>query len=103
MEAQEKKIVTYKAEYDEISYPHNNSRGMSRESAYRCLKDFSSEKIRVWDSNMGDKYRYDVDMNDLVWEFGDSIKHIMGYECQLAHADYHGRRWDVWFTPEISI
>lgn len=172
MDAQEEKKVTYKAEYDEISYPHNTktgeriekryrsilqiipgmasyyynpqtfyvdslendplgkvllhqawdealhtvmedptkdlfkilkSQGMSRESAYRCLKNFNSQKIRVWDSNMGDKYRYDVDMNDLVWELGDSIKSIMGYECQLAHADYHGRRWEAWFAPEISI
>ena len=77
--------------------------GIAKESNYRCLKNFGTEKIRVWDSNMGDKYRYDVDMNDLVWELADSIKDVMGYECQLAYADYHGRRWEAWFAPEIAI
>ena len=170
--AQEENTATFKAQYDEISYPHNaktgeraekvyrsilqvipgkasyyynpqtyyvdslendpmgkillsqawdealhtamedssedlfqllKSQGVSRESSYRCLKDFITEKIRVWDSNMGDKYRYDVDMNDLVWELGDSIKNVMGYDCQLAYTDYHGRRWEAWFAPEIAI
>lgn len=77
--------------------------GTMKESDYRCLKDFSTNKIKVWDTNWNDQYRYDVDMNDLVWELGDSIKNIMGYECQLAYADYHGRRWEVWFAPEIAI
>ncbi len=75
--------------------------GFIRESRYRCLKDFSKGSIRVWDSNMGDKYRYDIEMADLNWELGDSTKNVMGYECQLAIADYHGRKWHAWFTPEI--
>ena len=172
MAAQVEKTATFKAQYDEISYPHNSktgertekvyrsilqiipglasyyynpqtfyvdslendpqgkvwlyqaeeavlhaamesnpldwfklmrSQGIAKESNYRCHKDFGNERIRVWDSNMNDPYRYDVDMNDLVWELGDSIKNVMGYECQLAYADYHGRRWEAWFAPEIAI
>lgn len=34
---------------------------------------------------------------------GDSTKNILGYECFHATTDYHGRVWDVWFTPEIPI
>lgn len=77
--------------------------GITRGKRYKCRKAFSSGKITVWDSNMGDRYRYEVDMDELQWELGDSIKNVMGYECQLATADYHGRRWLAWFTPDLAV
>ena len=36
-------------------------------------------------------------------EVSDSTKTILGYECFLASADYHGRKWIVWFSPEIPV
>ena len=33
----------------------------------------------------------------------DSTKTLLGYECLMAIADYHGRRWTAWFSPEISL
>lgn len=48
-------------------------------------------------------YTYDVPMDELVWETGDSTTVILGYECQNATADYHGRRWTAWFTPDIPV
>lgn len=75
--------------------------GLVKESQYRCFKDFNAGYIRVWDSNMGDRYRYDIDMADLNWVLGDSTTNILGYECHLATADYHGRKWTAWFAPEI--
>ncbi len=70
---------------------------------YRCKKDFNTGEISVRDSNMGDKFRYKVDMSDLKWELNDSVKNILGYECQLAEADYHGRKWYAWFAPDIPV
>lgn len=80
-----------------------SQQGFMPESRYRCLKDFNNNNMRIWDSNMGSKYRYDIDMADLIWELGDSIKNIVGYECQNAYADYHGRKWEAWFAPDIPI
>lgn len=80
-----------------------SQQGFMPESRYRCLKDFNNNNMRIWDSNMGSKYRYDIDMADLIWELGDSIKTVVGYECQNAYADYHGRKWEVWFAPDIPI
>ena len=77
--------------------------GFVRNSRYKCLKDFNKNSIRVWDSQMGDKYRYDVDMADLTWDLGDSTKTVMGYECQLATTDYHGRRCEAWFAPNVPV
>ena len=33
----------------------------------------------------------------------DSTKTLLGYECLMAIADYHGRRWTAWFSPEIPL
>lgn len=75
--------------------------GIQAGHTYINIKHFDKSDIEVWDSAVGDKYHYHVEMNDIEWEICDSTKTILGYECQLAEADYHGRRWKVWFTPEI--
>ena len=80
-----------------------SKQGFMPESRYRSLKDFNNKNIRIWYSNMGNKYRYDIDMYDLTWVLGDSIKTVGGYECQNAYADYHGRKWEAWFAPDIPI
>lgn len=47
-------------------------------------------------------YNEDIRAN-IDWEIGDSTKCILGYNCILAKCTYHGRNWEVWFTPDISI
>ena len=77
--------------------------GITRGSRYKNMKDFNTRTITVWDSQMGDHYRYPVEMDDLQWELLDSTKIVLDYECQLAFADYHGRKWYAWFAPEIPV
>lgn len=48
-------------------------------------------------------WRYEEDWEKPQWEVSDSTKEILGYECLMATADYRGRRWIAWFTPEIPI
>lgn len=48
-------------------------------------------------------YTYEVAMDELEWEPGDSVKTILDYECQMATADYHGRKWTAWYTPDIPV
>lgn len=48
-------------------------------------------------------YTYEVPMDDLVWEPGDSTAVILDYECQNATATYHGRRWTAWFAIDIPV
>lgn len=50
-----------------------------------------------------DYLTYEVGMNDLEWEPGDSTRLILGYECQNAHTLYHGRRWTAWYAPDIAV
>ncbi|MDE6333783.1 MAG: GLPGLI family protein [Muribaculaceae bacterium] len=48
-------------------------------------------------------YTWDVPCDEIVWEPGDSTMTILGYECQSATADYHGRLWTAWYAPEIPV
>ncbi|MBR8728693.1 hypothetical protein IX312_002035 [Porphyromonas levii] len=48
-------------------------------------------------------YVYNDVLHPQVWEIRDSLRIIHGYECHLATADFRGRRWYAWFTPEIPI
>ncbi|MCM1356874.1 MAG: GLPGLI family protein [Staphylococcus sp.] len=77
--------------------------GLMAESRYKNQKDFHGNTITVWDSSGGDKYQYEVDMNDLQWEIGDSTTTILGYECNLATAGYHGRKWKAWFATDVPL
>lgn len=37
------------------------------------------------------------------WSISDTLKVILGYECQKATTSFKGRDWVVWFAPEIPV
>lgn len=78
-------------------------KGLMPKNRYKCRKDFDSEAITVWNANGADRYKYIVPMDELVWELGDSIVSVLGYDCNSATADYHGRKWTAWFAPDIPV
>lgn len=78
-------------------------KGVMQQSRTLNRKNFAAGVIDVWDSTGGDKHHYTVPMDDIKWEILDSTKTVMGYECQLAEADYHGRKWYAWFAQEIPV
>lgn len=78
-------------------------KGLMPSGRYKNQKDFHSKIITVWDSDGGDRYQYDVDMDNLMWEICDSATSILNYDCHLAIADYHGRKWLAWFAPDIAV
>lgn len=78
-------------------------KGLMAERRYKCQKDFKSNSITVWDTSGADTYQYVVDMNDLSWELCDSTEIVLDYECTLATADYHGRKWKAWFATDIPV
>lgn len=66
-------------------------------------KNYPEGKITVSSYfNMTD-WKYEEDWEKPEWEIGDSTKTILGYECVEATADYRGRRWTAWFSPEIPV
>ncbi|MDE6379826.1 MAG: GLPGLI family protein [Muribaculaceae bacterium] len=77
--------------------------GLMSKSHYKCRKQFSDNLISVWQTNGADEYEYTVDMNELNWELCDSTHTVLDYECNLASAYYHGRKWKAWFATDIPV
>lgn len=62
--------------------------------------------ITLYDVVNTDKYYYDEPRADIRWKISDNskdTKEVLGYQCIKATAKYHGRKWEVWFTPELPI
>lgn len=71
--------------------------------AFQVTRRPDADVLDVYDSMAKEDYVYQVPMSDLLWEVGDSVKTILGYECQQAVSDYHGRRWTAWFAPDVPV
>lgn len=42
--------------------------------------------------------------NEIEWCIvEDSTKLVLGYEYSMAIAEYHGRKWTAWLSPEIPV
>lgn len=50
-----------------------------------------------------ERWQYTEDWEKPKWAISDESKEIIGYQCFKATADYRGRKWTAWFTPEIPV
>ena len=48
-------------------------------------------------------FRYDEHQPAFQWRLGSETREIKGYQCQRAETSHAGRKWTVWFTPEIPV
>ena len=68
------------------------------------FKYYDQERTTVYDNaGLMESGVYDEPFSELSWELGDSTKSVLGYECVMATADYHGRKWTAWFAPDIPV
>lgn len=68
------------------------------------FKSAAANGLTVYDkAGMFDYGYYTEPMGEIDWEIGDSTKVVLGYECVMASADYHGRRWTAWFAPDLPV
>lgn len=68
------------------------------------FKNRKDSLIKVYDrTGLFDYGTYDEPIEKINWQIKDSTRSILGYECINAEGDFHGRRWSVWFTPEIPV
>ncbi len=74
-----------------------------KDGSYYVFKNSPTKNVSTYDTAGLDKFTYDEPFEVWNWEIGEATKDILGYECVEASTDYHGRKWTVWFTPEIPI
>ncbi len=73
------------------------------DGSYYVVKNATDNKYTCYDTAGTEKFYYEEEIPQPKWEVRDSTKTILGYECFVATADFHGRKWSVWFTPEIPV
>ena len=73
------------------------------DGSYYVVRSATDNKLYYYDKVATERFCYEEDIPQLNWAVGDSTRTILGYECFLASADYHGRKWIVWFSPEIPV
>ena len=91
------------------AYVQNRDRsvmdGVVYHSRIYVTKDFAKSVSTTYDqAGMGECGYYDEPFSEIDWVINeDSTKIILDYQCIMATTDYHGRKWAVWFTPEIPM
>jgi GLPGLI family protein len=70
---------------------------------YQILKNYPYGKITTVDYVLPDNFKYQEDMQILKWEIIDESSIIKEYPVQKATANYAGRSWIAWFSPDIPI
>ena len=73
------------------------------DGAYYVIKSVSDNKLYNYETVGMDKLYSEEPIDVISWEICDSTKSILGYECVKAYSEFHGRKWNVWFAPEIPI
>lgn len=67
-------------------------------------KNYPDGKMTVTDFLMSQYYVYNDSLDTQDWVVdGDSIKNILGYDCQKATCQFRGRQWTAWFAVDIPI
>lgn len=68
------------------------------------MTDIADKSMTVYDQYAKELRKYTEPIDELQWTIiEDSISTILGYDCIMATADYHGRKWTAWFAPEIPV
>ena len=75
-----------------------------RRMSATIYKNYSQGKITVTDFLLGQYYLYEDAINSQEWNIeSDSMKKVLGYECQKATCNFRGRKWTAWFALDVPI
>lgn len=75
-----------------------------RDGSMYVVKSTESGIMKVYDTAGMEQYIVEEPLEDIEWSLiEDSTKNVLGYDCVMATANYHGRKWTAWFTPEIPV
>ena len=82
---------------DDSAIPHHKGQ-------LYVFKSHNDRLTTVYDTyGLGEQAYYTEPFEEIEWAISDSVKSILGYDCIKAETDYHGRHWNVWFSPDIPL
>lgn len=73
------------------------------DGSFYITKFKKTNKIHTYDVASATRFHFSEPYNMPKWELTDSVKNILGYECQMAKTRFHGRMWIAWFTPNVPM
>lgn len=71
--------------------------------SYEIMKDHIQNTLTYSGLIGSDALCYQDSMPKLEWSLSNQDSTILSYRCQAATAEWKGRKWKVWFTPDIPI
>lgn len=75
-----------------------------RDGSMYVVRSAGDNVMKVYDTAGMEQYVVEEPIENIDWTLvEDSVKNVLGYDCIMATADYHGRKWTAWFTPEIPL
>lgn len=82
---------------DDSAIPHHKGQ-------LYVFKSHNDRLTTVYDTyGLGEQAYYTEPFEEIEWAISDSVKSILGYDSIKAETDYHGRHWNVWFSPDIPL
>lgn len=79
--------------FKRICYEKKQSDQIPRvDGSFYITKSRSDDKMLTYDIASATKFRWEERMPQIEWNVTDSTMNLIGYECIMATADYHGRK-----------
>ncbi len=80
------------------------SKGPSKKVYTYVFTNLADGTLTLYNKYGEDLGYYSEPLSEMEWDIiEDSTANILGYECIKAESDYHGRKWEAWFSPEIPM
>lgn len=73
------------------------------DGSFYIVKNGDHDRMLTFDIASATRFRWEESIPHIGWTTTDSTINILGYECFMATADFHGRKWTAWFAPEIPV
>lgn len=100
------KSITVNKREDMSSYketPGNYTVSNYKGESSLLYKNRKKNRIIAIDGNDWEMYKCTEEVLPQTWEFLPDTLTVLGYACQKAVTTFRGRKYEVWFTPEIPI
>lgn len=90
--------------FKRICYEKKQSDMIPRvDGSFYITKSNRDNRMLTYDIASATRFKWEEPLPHIEWTPTDSSTNVLGYECFMAVADYHGRRWTAWFAPEIPV
>ena len=75
----------------------------ARYTEEKILFNFNTKTLYTTSLKVIGDFKIKRDFPNIEWDIKSQKKKILGYNCQQATGNFHGRKFSVWFTNELPF